>query len=305
MAVCLMAIAVPEAYAAGGSKPAKVKVSSVKSPSAFTLTVKVKKAKRAKGYQYLVSTRDDFSAGVTKLTTKKRKATFTGLEGNREYYVKVRAYRKAGGKKQWGKWSAVKVKAVKGGPMNNAPEPVVVTQAVVSVRGFGSFTITLDSNAAPLTVANFCALADRGFYNGLTFHRIQEGFVIQGGDPKGDGTGGSGTAIKGEFSANGVSNSLADNFYRGMVAMARTGTDYNSATSQFFVTLSNSAASSLNGKYAAFGTVDENGMKVIDAIVAARKDAPRKNSSGDESGVLANDADKPVIDSIRIEKKTL
>ena len=105
-------------------------------------------------------------------------------------------------------------------------------------------------------------LAKEGFYDGLTFHRIEPGFVIQGGDPNGNGTGGPGYQIKGEFSANGVENTISH--VRGVVSMARAQ-DYDSAGSQFFITLDD--ATFLDGQYAAFGTVDEESMKVVDAIV--------------------------------------
>ena len=122
--------------------------------------------------------------------------------------------------------------------------------------------MTLDGEQAPITVENFAKLAKEGFYDGLTFHRIEPGFVIQGGDPNGNGTGGPGYQIKGEFSANGVENTISH--VRGVVSMARAQ-DYDSAGSQFFITLDD--ATFLDGQYAAFGTVDEESMKVVDAIV--------------------------------------
>jgi peptidyl-prolyl cis-trans isomerase B (cyclophilin B) len=132
--------------------------------------------------------------------------------------------------------------------------------------------IQLYPDVAPKTVANFEKLVGEGFYNGLTFHRIVPGFVIQGGDPKGDGTGGSDQDIYGEFSANGWNNTLSQT--RGVVAMARSS-DYNSASSQFYICLSDSDASSLDGKYAAFGKVIE-GMDEVDKIAAVQTDANDK-----------------------------
>jgi cyclophilin family peptidyl-prolyl cis-trans isomerase len=117
-------------------------------------------------------------------------------------------------------------------------------------------------DVAPITVANFVELTEKGFYNGLTFHRIVPGFVIQGGDPKGNGTGGSDKNIKGEFSTNGVKNDLKHE--RGILSMARSQ-DNDSASSQFFIVVGE--ASFLDGKYAAFGKVTE-GMDVVDEIVA-------------------------------------
>lgn len=145
---------------------------------------------------------------------------------------------------------------------------------------------------APITVQNFVDLATSGFYDGLIFHRIVEGFVVQGGDPKGDGTGGSGTAIKGEFSENGVENTLSHT--TGVISMARQSsltssspagekdTLMDSATSQFFIVLDNPAKTSLDGKYAGFGkmirgfdvledlgnvTVDQNDKPLKDIVI--------------------------------------
>lgn len=166
--------------------------------------------------------------------------------------------------------------------------------AVVTVKGYDSFTITLSANAAPITVSNFCKLAKKGFYNGLTFHRVVDEFCLQGGDPDGDGTGGSDDKILGEFSDNGVANKLADDYKRGTVAMARS-TDANSASSQFFITLSDEYASSLNGQYAAFGTINSKGMKIVDKIVSDSLDAATGTS-----GSITDSSKQPVIKSIKI-----
>ena len=122
----------------------------------------------------------------------------------------------------------------------------------VTVKGFGDVVIRLRPDIAPATVVNFQKLVGKGFYNGLTFHRIMKGFMIQGGDPKGDGTGGSDTAIKGEFEINGVQNDLSH--VAGVISMARKNMPYDSATSQFFICNADASAS-LDGKYAAFGYV--------------------------------------------------
>lgn len=129
------------------------------------------------------------------------------------------------------------------------------------------FIITLDADNAPLTCQNFEKLVTEGFYDGLTFHRIVEGFVAQGGDPEGNGTGGSSEMIKGEFSANGVDNKLPH--LRGVVSMARRGTSYDSATSQFFICYDD-CRRSLDGNYAAFGVVTE-GMDVVDDFLKVEK----------------------------------
>lgn len=167
--------------------------------------------------------------------------------------------------------------------------------AVVTVKGYDSFTITLSANAAPITVSNFCKLAKKGFYNGLTFHRVVDEFCLQGGDPDGDGTGGSDDKILGEFSSNGVTNKLADDYQRGTVAMARS-TDANSASSQFFITLSDTYASSLNGNYAAFGTINSKGMKIVDEIVSDCL----KSADSSSSGTITDASKQPVIKSIKI-----
>jgi peptidyl-prolyl cis-trans isomerase B (cyclophilin B) len=160
--------------------------------------------------------------------------------------------------------------------------------AVIEVENYGSITVELDAAAAPETVKNFVSLAEDGFYDGLTFHRIIEGFMIQGGDPDGDGTGGSGTSIKGEFQSNGVENPLSHT--RGAISMARSS-DYDSASSQFFIVHEDSTY--LDGDYAAFGYVTD-GMDVVDAICADAEPV-------DHNGSIAKE-EQPVISSIVIEK---
>ncbi len=134
----------------------------------------------------------------------------------------------------------------------------------------GDVIVELDPDNAPITVANFQKLVSQGFYDGLTFHRIRSGFMIQGGDPKGNGTGGSDEDITGEFSANGIENNLLHE--RGVISMARSD-DYNSASSQFFIVHKTSADNSysLDGKYAAFGKVIF-GMETVDAVAAQETD---------------------------------
>ena len=147
-------------------------------------------------------------------------------------------------------------------------------------------TVQLDAKTAPITVANFVKLANEGFYDGLTFHRIFSGFMIQGGDPNGNGTGGSDETIKGEFSANGVKNNISH--VRGVISMARSSS-YNSASSQFFIVHEDSTY--LDGKYAAFGHVI-SGMEVVDAIC---EDA----EPTDGNGTIPAEK-QPVITSIKI-----
>lgn len=130
----------------------------------------------------------------------------------------------------------------------------------MQIEGFGDVTVELDEKQAPVTCENFLKLVRRGFYDGLTFHRIISGFMIQGGDPNRNGTGGSVENIKGEFAKNGVNNTISHK--RGVISMARA-MDYNSASSQFFIVHEDSTF--LDGQYAAFGRVTE-GMDVVDAI---------------------------------------
>lgn len=155
--------------------------------------------------------------------------------------------------------------------------------ATITMKDGGVIKLELYPKIAPESVKNFISLANSKFYDGLIFHRVISGFVIQGGCPKGNGTGGPGYNIKGEFSANGVDNSLSHE--RGVISMARAMA-YDSAGSQFFICHADSQF--LDGQYAAFGKVIE-GMDVVDAIAS----------------VKTNSQDKPlqdqVIDSIRVD----
>ena len=130
----------------------------------------------------------------------------------------------------------------------------------IEVENHGTIVADLYGEAAPITVANFVKLANEGFYDGLTFHRIISGFMVQGGDPLGNGTGGSDETIKGEFFINGVDNPIKHK--RGVLSMARSA-DNNSASSQFFIM--HDAAPHLDGSYAAFGCVKE-GIEVVDSL---------------------------------------
>lgn len=157
----------------------------------------------------------------------------------------------------------------------------------IDVKDYGTITLELDADAAPITVANFLKLANEGFYNGLTFHRIMSGFMMQGGDPEGTGFGGSDETIKGEFSANGVNNPLSHT--RGAISMARNGLSMDSASSQFFIVHQDSTF--LDGQYACFGYVTD-GMDVVDAIC---KDA----RPTDDNGTIPA-AEQPVITEVRV-----
>lgn len=159
--------------------------------------------------------------------------------------------------------------------------------ATIEVEGYGAIKLELDADVAPITVANFAKLAGEGFYDGLTFHRIIEGFMVQGGDPNGNGTGGSDEKIVGEFSDNGHPNSISH--VRGTISMARSQA-YNSASSQFFIMQADTP--SLDGQYAAFGHVTE-GMDVVDAMCEAARPT-------DNNGTIAA-ADQPRIASVKMD----
>ena len=137
-------------------------------------------------------------------------------------------------------------------------------KAIIEINKFGTIEVELDRESAPITVDNFVKLTDKGFYKGLIFHRVIKGFMIQGGDPKGNGTGGPGYSIKGEFAANGVPNPIKHE--RGVISMARA-MDPNSAGSQFFIM--HKDGEFLDGQYAAFGQVTK-GIEVVDAIASVR-----------------------------------
>ncbi|MBO5483790.1 MAG: peptidylprolyl isomerase [Lachnospiraceae bacterium] len=156
----------------------------------------------------------------------------------------------------------------------------------IKVKNYGTISVELDADVAPITVTNFVNLAKDGFYDGLTFHRIISGFMIQGGDPLGNGTGGSEENIKGEFSANGVENDLKH--VRGTISMARAQ-DNDSASSQFFIM--HQDAPSLDGQYAAFGTVTK-GIEIVDKIC---EDTPVEDSNGTVSA-----ENQPIISKIKV-----
>ena len=158
----------------------------------------------------------------------------------------------------------------------------------MKVKDYGTIELELDSDIAPITVTNFINLVNSKFYDGLTFHRIIDGFMIQGGDPLGNGTGGSSKTIKGEFSENGVKNSISH--VRGVISMARSS-DYNSASSQFFIVQKDTT--SLDGQYAAFGKVI-SGMDVVDKIAKVKVE--------DDNGTVSKE-NQPVIESIRATQK--
>lgn len=159
--------------------------------------------------------------------------------------------------------------------------------ATIEVEGYGTIKVELNANNTPITVSNFAQLANDKFYDGLTFHRIIKGFMIQGGDPNGNGTGGSQRPIKGEFSANGVLNAIQHK--RGVISMARSSS-YDSGSSQFFIM--HQDRDSLDGQYAAFGKVTE-GMDVVDAIA---ENVPVQGANGTVAA-----ADQPRITSIRMD----
>lgn len=161
-------------------------------------------------------------------------------------------------------------------------------QVEIKIKDYGTIYAEIDADTAPITVTNFVNLCKNHFYDGLTFHRIIKDFMIQGGDPNGDGTGGSEETIKGEFSDNGVENPLKHT--RGALSMARSQ-DNDSASSQFFIV--QKTASHLDGQYAVFGYVYE-GMDIVDKIC---DDVQVE----DNNGTVAKE-NQPVIESIRCQK---
>lgn len=161
-----------------------------------------------------------------------------------------------------------------------------VYYADIDIKDYGTVRVELDMDTAPITVNNFISLVDSGFYDGLTFHRIMDGFMIQGGDPEGTGMGDSSEKIKGEFKNNGVENDISH--VRGVISMARSN-DYDSASSQFFIVQSDSTF--LDGDYAGFGHVVE-GMEYVDAIC---KDA----KPTDDNGTIPSN-EQPIINTIKI-----
>lgn len=158
--------------------------------------------------------------------------------------------------------------------------------AEITIKDYGTIDVELDADTAPITVTNFVKLAQENFYDGLTFHRIMDGFMMQGGDPNGNGTGGSDENIKGEFTNNGVENDISH--ARGVISMARAS-DYDSASSQFFIMQADSTF--LDGDYAAFGHVTE-GLDIVDQIC---KDA----KPTDQNGSIPSD-EQPVIETVKI-----
>ncbi len=156
----------------------------------------------------------------------------------------------------------------------------------ITVKDYGVIKLELDADEAPITVTNFVQLAQSGFYDGLTFHRIMDGFMIQGGDPTGTGFGGSSKTIKGEFSQNGVQNNISH--AEGVISMARAQ-DPDSASSQFFITVAD--AKFLDSAYAGFGHVTE-GMEIAKKIASDAKPTDANGSIDPQ--------DQPVIESIKV-----
>lgn len=186
-----------------------------------------------------------------------------------------------------GKTSVVGITTTSKAPAANEESQGVGTHhAEIEIQDYGTITVELDGDAAPITVQNFMDLANDGFYDGLTFHRIITGFMMQGGDPNGNGTGGSENTIKGEFSSNGVENTLSHT--RGAISMARSQNP-DSASSQFFICHADSTF--LDGQYACFGYVTD-GMDVVDAVC---EDAQPTDGNGT---ILADQ--QPVITAIRV-----
>lgn len=160
----------------------------------------------------------------------------------------------------------------------------------ISIKDYGKMKLELDADTAPITVTNFIKLINEKFYDNLTMHRIIDGFMIQGGDPEGNGTGGSSETIKGEFLSNGVKNDISH--IRGVISMARNSQSMDSASSQFFIMHKDSPH--LDGEYAAFGKVT-SGIEVVDKIVESVAEY------GDDNGLIPSEK-QPIIEYIKVIK---
>ena len=176
--------------------------------------------------------------------------------------------------------------AAQGVLLDTSKELTGTHHAEIEVKDYGTIEVELDADSAPVTVTNFVKLAQDGFYDGLTFPRIIDGFMIQGGDPTGDGTGGSDENFKGEFSNNGVENNISHT--RGTISMARAQ-DPDSGSSQFFIVQADSTF--LDGDYAGFGHVTE-GMDIVDKICEDAKPT-------DDNGTISKE-EQPVIEKVTI-----
>ena len=176
----------------------------------------------------------------------------------------------------------ITVNLIKGVDHSNLRSGKVYAQ--LTIKDFGDVMLELDADTAPITVTNFIDLANSGFYDNLSFHRILKDFMMQGGDPLGNGTGDNGNYIEGEFETNGHKNDISH--VRGTISMAR-GDDPNSASTQFFIVTTDSTF--LDGNYAAFGKVVE-GMDVLDKVM-------KKYAT--EEDELLEEGKRPIIESIR------
>ena len=177
--------------------------------------------------------------------------------------------------------------------VDESTEEKDVYYVAMAVEDFGVIIVKLDAVSAPITVKNFVKLVRAGFYDGLTFHRVVNNFMIQGGDPNADGTGGASEKIEGEFIANGYYNPIKHE--RGVISMARSKSGYNTASSQFFICNSSSASvTNLDYQYAAFGHVVE-GMDVVDAITEKTV-----RYADPEGGTIASKNKQAVISEMKV-----
>lgn len=176
--------------------------------------------------------------------------------------------------------------------IDESTEDKDVYHVAMSIKGYGVIIVELDAKSAPITVKNFVKLVREGFYDGLTFHRVMKNFMIQGGDPNADGTGGSDEKIFGEFLVNGYYNPIKHE--RGVISMARSSNSNDSASSQFFIcNASNASVSNLDYQYAAFGHVVE-GMDIVDEITADTA------KYGNSSGTIENKNKQVVISEMKV-----
>ena len=182
--------------------------------------------------------------------------------------------------------------SLKGYTIDDSTEEKSTYYVAMAIKHYGVIIVELDAVSAPITVKNFIKLVRAGFYDGLTFHRVIDNFMIQGGDPNADGTGGSDENIEGEFLANGYYNPIKHE--KGVISMARGSHSMDSASSQFFIcNASNYSVSSLDYQYAAFGHVVE-GIEIVDAIT---KDTAK---FGDSNGTIATKRKQVVISEMKV-----
>lgn len=289
MIVCTFVVGDLSASSATVPKP---KLLSAKANSTSAITIKWKKVKNVKGYVVYCKVKGIPYFEIAKVKASKISYKMKELLPGTKLTFAVKAYKKVGKKTVYSAYSnskTAKTKTKNTIKKNSQGIGVIKNPthyATIHIKNYGKIKLALDGNSAPKTVKNFVKLAKSGFYDGLKFHRIIEDFMMQGGDPNGDGTGGSDKKVFGEFDLNGFDNPLPHT--KGAISMARAQ-GMNSATSQFFIC--HVDCNFLDGSYAVFGYVTE-GFDVVDKICKSAKPM-------DDNGTI-KDSKKPVIKKIVI-----